>query len=266
MEEYLKTISTNVEGKKLIILIHSALNSSQTNNNIIFDYINELKTNNIDPREYILKMKPFTHDGTIQRITNFKSYLTYNARPWKGQTPESILSFQKKTEEEVSDLFDELEILLDSDVSSYDGLFIWITPEEVTENLSYKLGLDFPNEHIINISFPEQNYTLHYPTFIEAGNYSWFYANQNPAETWGKTINILNVENGCMENDLIGLREALSIPLKICTETEASYLGKVNNDDSFFQNKLSIFNNQVDSSFFNESMIDTIIKTYERCA
>jgi hypothetical protein len=263
MEQYLREKSLTTDGKKTLILIYNALRSKQTNNNIIFEYLNELKNKTLDKKQYVLKMIPFSYNGSIQRLTTFKSFITFNTiKHEKLQTIEPVSESKKYHKDDISDFLNEVEFDYESYISNADGLFIWITPNNNDDDLSYKLGLEFPKEHLISIIFPEKKYNLHHPTFIEAGDDKWFYANRNIDEKMGKTINILEVDDGKTEDELNGLNQALCVPIQLNKDMKITYIAQVIKNEEFFENKLNIFNNNIKTSYFKEDMIEEILKEY----
>ena len=270
MLNYLTNLDQETHGKRKLLLIYYALKSRHTNNNVIFDYLTD-NFQQLQQGNYFLQTSPFKYTLEVQRVVPLKTFWEYNSQitPSKKRR---VAELRNKSEDEVRILFDNLEIDTDSMLSSKMGTFIWLTKSEpVTNcsiNLAYELGLCYPNEHLVTVTVRpnDSHFDLFLPTLIEAGEENfWFYPNPDATATWGLTINISSIQPDKTEQDIEGLPEALSKPIKLSNDSTAVYLGKMKNEQ-YFNDRMNNLHHLIEHSFFNPAMQNDVIEAYKTYA
>jgi len=214
--------------------------------------------------KFILKGKEVKENSVqLSRIISWESFFAANGRN-SHPTPFSASLFVRKrekfsSEEDYKELFEDLKgmkHLINRNATLRGKMpFSWVTQRseldlsDTATRISQKLGIPYgKTTRIVVIHYPNNILTtqnLYMPTFIEGSENPWFYANQNPDEKWGKTVDIAKVQKATSSShDIEGLPEALLPSLNYNEDFDWSYSGIVEealDDKDKLQHFYSVF-------------------------
>jgi hypothetical protein len=258
LKEFLNELALTPEGKKSIVCIFNSIRSPHVKPEYICNFLDFIKNN--DSYSGILCKNDFRHNGQIIHVMPISRFLKRYVDANSSFFGDDLSILDEKTMEYYLSIIPK-ESYKYGDAEFKTGQpFFWVTNEADHDPL--KLGLNTPNDHFLKVTFPNKTYVLYRPTIIEGNGYDWFYSNPDIGDSWGKTINIGKLTPDCLENDMTGAPEALHAPVVFAEEHEVSYLCKVNEDEKYFKSKLSILYSNVENNFYNDDMIDEIVKIY----
>ena len=257
MKKILNSLASTPEGMKKLLCTYYALKSENADKNSLKKY---LKNSSSHIASLELKGKEIKHMGELINIFSFDTFKNVYLNKDSITPYRKIYSkFDAKPAEWHLSKLSQNDYAYGVRIAPPNSNFLWVTSANAETLNPCKLGLDNLSERdVVGIVFPEDMYTLYYPTIIEgygAFQEGWHYGNIDSKDIWGKAINIESIDNNCTESDIRGESEALLKAATFAKKHKIVALKKDNNTKQYYSDQYLVFLDKIHNEFYSNDIL-----------